>query len=291
MKSEKNPQDKEIWVFLSHSNEDYEKVRRVRNMLEEQNLRPIMFFLKCLNDDDEIDGLIKREIDCRTRFILCDSENARNSRWVQREIEYIERQQKPYERIDLSKSDAEIFAQLKEVRRKSKLFIAYSSRERKLASYVYTRLSKYDYDVFIDFDRLLPGELYARRIMTEIEGAVENGYIIALFSEAGHDFQLVDKEVALARKYDREHGIKGGSVIPVVIDSGIPYICADLNCIQFKKRTEDLPDRIVNAILKRLLAPGEILTYYRNFKNGINSDVDLFESEQLGRLYRDICSE
>lgn len=47
-----------IWVFLSHSNKDYEKVRQVRNMLEEQSLRPLMFFLHCLNDDDEIDSLI-----------------------------------------------------------------------------------------------------------------------------------------------------------------------------------------------------------------------------------------
>lgn len=59
----------EIWVFLSHSNKDYKKVRLVRNMLEEQALRPLMFFLHCLNDDDEIDSLIKREIDSRTRFI------------------------------------------------------------------------------------------------------------------------------------------------------------------------------------------------------------------------------
>ena len=26
-----------IWVFLSHSNKDFEKVRVVRNLLEEQN--------------------------------------------------------------------------------------------------------------------------------------------------------------------------------------------------------------------------------------------------------------
>lgn len=89
--------EKEIWIFLSHSNEDYDKVRKVRNMLEDLNLRPIMFFLKCLNDDDEIDELIKREIDCRTRFILCDSDNARKSNWVKREVEYIKSKDKPYE--------------------------------------------------------------------------------------------------------------------------------------------------------------------------------------------------
>ena len=82
--------DNEIWVFLSHSNKDYEKVRQVRNLLEEQEFRPLMFFLKCLNDDDEIDDLIKREIKERTRFILCDSQNAQNSKWVQREVEFIQ---------------------------------------------------------------------------------------------------------------------------------------------------------------------------------------------------------
>lgn len=29
----------EIWIFLSLSNKDYEKVRQVRNMLEEQSLK------------------------------------------------------------------------------------------------------------------------------------------------------------------------------------------------------------------------------------------------------------
>lgn len=57
--------DKGIWVFLSHSNKDYEKVRQVRNILEQQGYRPLMSFLNCLNDDNEIHGLIKREIDSR----------------------------------------------------------------------------------------------------------------------------------------------------------------------------------------------------------------------------------
>lgn len=36
----------EIWVFLSHSNKDYEKVRIVRNILEEHGFRPLMFFFE-----------------------------------------------------------------------------------------------------------------------------------------------------------------------------------------------------------------------------------------------------
>ena len=51
--------DKEIWIFLSHSNKDFAKVRLIRNYLEEHSLRPLMFYLKCLSNDDEINDLIK----------------------------------------------------------------------------------------------------------------------------------------------------------------------------------------------------------------------------------------
>ena len=130
-------QSNEIWVFLSHSNKDYEKVRQVRNLLENQSLRPLMFFLHCLNDDDEIDSLIKREIDCRTRFILCDSENARKSRWVQKEVEYIKSQNRICETIDLSMDINEIFAHLQEFINKTKIFISYNREQLQLAKSVY----------------------------------------------------------------------------------------------------------------------------------------------------------
>ena len=98
----------EIRVFLSHSNKDYEKVRQVRNMLEEQSLRPLMFFLHYLNDEEEIDSLIKRKIDCRTRFIFCDSDNARKSHWVQKEVEYIKSQNRNTRRNKFCHSDGTV---------------------------------------------------------------------------------------------------------------------------------------------------------------------------------------
>ena len=105
-----NNNNNEIWVFLSHSNKDYEKVIKVRDLLEKNSFRPLMFFLKCLNDDDEIDELIKREIDSRGRFILCDSENSRNSYWVKREVEYIKSKQRVYQTIDIDASLDDIAA-------------------------------------------------------------------------------------------------------------------------------------------------------------------------------------
>jgi hypothetical protein len=41
-------EENKIIVFLSHYHHDYEKVRVVRDLLEKEGFRPLMFFLKCL---------------------------------------------------------------------------------------------------------------------------------------------------------------------------------------------------------------------------------------------------
>lgn len=173
----------EIWVFLSHSNRDYEKVRQVRNLLEEQSLRPLMFFLHCLNDDDEIDSLIKREIDCRTRFILCDSENARRSHWVQKEVEYIKSQNRICETIDLSKNIDEILLDLQDFINKTRIFISYNREEYQLAEMVYYRLCHYDFAVYMDMF-YNPNEIYAQTYDETIQeikyNAETGGYIVSI---------------------------------------------------------------------------------------------------------------
>lgn len=85
-----------VWMFLFHSHNDYDKFIQVRNLHEKRKFKPLMFFLKCLENDTEIDSLIKREIDCRFRFILCDSANAQASKWVQEEIRYIKEENHRY---------------------------------------------------------------------------------------------------------------------------------------------------------------------------------------------------
>lgn len=96
------------WVFVSHSNKDFDKIVKVRNKLEAQDYKPLLFFLKCLEDDKEIFELIKREIQARDRFILCESRNARSSEWVQKEKEFIISLNRPYEVIDLDGTPEEI---------------------------------------------------------------------------------------------------------------------------------------------------------------------------------------
>ena len=84
-----NGSDKGGYIFISHSHQDIVKVRQIRNAMEEEGYEPLCFYLKCLTDEDEIEGLIKREIDAREWFVYADSPNARASDWVRKEREYI----------------------------------------------------------------------------------------------------------------------------------------------------------------------------------------------------------
>ena len=82
----------EIWVFLSHSNKDFEQVRILRNLLEENGFRPIMLYLRSKEDPskaEELRQLIYDEIDHRNWFIYCKSPNAESSKWVDEEVKYV----------------------------------------------------------------------------------------------------------------------------------------------------------------------------------------------------------
>lgn len=144
------PDNNEIWVFLSHSNKDYEKVIEVRNLLEQNHFRPLMFFLKCLDDDDEIDDLIKREIDCRGRFILCDSINARESGWVKKEIDYIKSKNRIYQTIDLDDPTDVIQKQIENFRKQNSIFVSFnpnSAKDTILAEKLKTSLKEKNFAV------------------------------------------------------------------------------------------------------------------------------------------------
>ena len=115
--------DTNAWVFVSHSNKDFAKIIQVRNKLESLNYKPLLFFLKCLENDTEIFELIKREIKARDRFILCDSPNSRPSKWVQKEIEYIKSLNRPYEIIDLDADESIINECIERFDRRSSVYI------------------------------------------------------------------------------------------------------------------------------------------------------------------------
>ena len=77
-------------IFLSHSHKDIDKVRTIRNLLESIDYEPLLFYLKCLDDNnDRLEEFIEKEIESRNIFIYCKSSNSEKSVWVQKELEYI----------------------------------------------------------------------------------------------------------------------------------------------------------------------------------------------------------
>ena len=194
-----NDLDKEIWIFLSHSNKDFAKVRLIRNYLEERSCRPLMFYLKCLSNEDEIDDLIKREIDCRTRFIICDSENSKASKWVQSEVKYIKSQQRSYETIDLSKSDEEIKSQLDKLVKSTQIFLSYSQDDFELVNAVYSHICKYDIRCFFEENDLISG-IFQEQIKQAIDLAKDFGFVVFFASKYSLSSSFCMNEVQEAVK-------------------------------------------------------------------------------------------
>ena len=170
---------KNAWVFVSHSNKDFGKILKLRNKLEERFYRPLLFFLKCLDDDKEIFELIKREIKARDRFILCDSQNSRHSKWVQREIDYIKSLNRPYEIIDIESTDKEIDEAIDRFDHRSTVYIW--STDSSFNHIVAYELMKKSFRV-----SLLPMDFYQNYTSNQ---QIKDGYVLLLISR-----KLTDEE-------------------------------------------------------------------------------------------------
>lgn len=287
-------QEKEIWIFLSHSNRDFAKVRRIRNYLEEHSCRPLMFYLKCLSNDDEIDDLIKREIDCRTRFIICESDNSKASKWVQSEVRYIKSQQRTYETIDLSKSEKEIKVQLDKLVKSTQIFLSYSSEDYELVSAVYSHICKYDIRCFFDAESLISGS-FQKQINHALSLAKDFGFIVFFASQHSLSSPYCMKEVQeavelganvfilLLDKYAKDH-IK--ECFPQSYDKiqrgGHPitdsFLTKDISMANSDdKRIEIAIEEIVN----RIFPFWDSYTMALNFLKGIDCPQDIDEANRL----------
>ena len=176
----------EIWVFLSHSNKDFERVRTLRNLLEDNGFRPIMLYLRSKEDPsktEELRQLIYDEIDHRNRFIYCKSPNAEASKWVDEEVKYIKSKDRIFETVNIELPESEIKEQLDGFRKKSNIFISYQREDVELARLIAERLKKYEFNVWIDYSDLRAGIIYEEEIKKALLKAVNNGYVITLLNE------------------------------------------------------------------------------------------------------------
>ena len=148
------------YVFLSHSHYDFDKVCRLRNLLEAEGFKPLMFFLKAFENpkfEPMLKPILKEEIDKRERFILCRSENSRKSEWVRFEEEYVKSKNIPYEVIDL---DADENVQLEAIqfyrRRVSDLvYISYPRSQSPFARGLSHKLQVEGFTTWFDYSSLI----------------------------------------------------------------------------------------------------------------------------------------
>lgn len=199
------------WVFISHSHQDIELVRKIRNQLEELGLEPLMFYLKCLSDENEIEELIKREIDERDWFIYADSINARNSKWVKTERDYIEKlTDKKIFTIDLTANLDIQMEYIKHIARQMKVYISASHRDREIEGKIRKKLLERDMLVLSGESNIAVGAAWDTEVAEAIGDASRDGFVIILITEASMNSAAVRHEIDFALA-------SGGKIIPVYV--------------------------------------------------------------------------
>ena len=205
-----------IWVFLSHSHHDYEKVRKVRNLLETEGFRPLMFFLKCLEKEkynELTKTLIKEEIDSRQRFILCQSNNAKESDWVKFEANHIKEKHRPYEVVNLDWPDSKIEKALRTFKERSTVFLSYPWRLVDLARATDEELKLWDYRTYFDKEDMFNGVIYENFIHKQIARAANDGYVLVFIDDIFNKESFQYREIVYAM--ESLNYKEGGRIIPV----------------------------------------------------------------------------
>jgi hypothetical protein len=210
------------WIFLSHSTKDWDEVRRVRNLLEEKGHRPLVFFLKCLTEHSELDELIRREIEARTWFLLCDSDNASSSSWVQAEVAYIKKLKGKYhEQIDLNEAIEKQIERIDRLCKRVTAFLSYHRADQPYARRIRDALAKQDYSIWFDIEALSPGSDWQQEITSAIDRAVDRGFVLVLLSSNSVQSEYVMQEIryALEKSAKAAHG---ANIVPILLnDPGV----------------------------------------------------------------------
>jgi hypothetical protein len=193
------------WVFLSHSSHDYEDVKIVRNYLEESGFSALMFYLKCLEDEDKKDRaqqLIEWEIESRNIFVLCDSKQARRSPWVELEVDHVKQfPQKIYKTIDIDRLKYEKCTQLSKLdtlMKSATLFFSYVQEDAQTVERVYNYLVSNGFKIFYDKDSFESGLSYDAQLYDALEEVAKNGLFLMFLSHNARTSKWFWDEKSLA---------------------------------------------------------------------------------------------
>jgi hypothetical protein len=206
------------WIFVSHSHRDLDKVRRIRNYLEQRGTYPLLFFLKCLSDDDaRLPDLIRDEIMARNWFVLCDSPHSRNSNWVSQEQAFVlekDDKGKGVEVIDLEQDLEPQLPKLDRICKRATVFLSYARVDAPVANRIQDALQEHDFSVWLD-SAIEPGCDWSTELHTAIDNAIARGFALVLLSPASLTNQWCKHETDYALQIASQS--KRSNVIPVVI--------------------------------------------------------------------------
>lgn len=209
------------WVFLSHASEDYEFVKTIRNYLEDNGFSALMFYLKSLESsgsDRMIEKLIFDEIEARNIFVLCESEYAKKSKWVKKEVREVKTySDKIFRKIDmnlLKHKKATALSVLDDLLNFASLYFINHSNDQEKIDRIYTSLNLKGFRIF----KNNPNETSRHQdkdfqFNSAMEDASKEGTILIFLSKSIVKSQWFWDEKALALK---NH--KSDSIIPIVLD-------------------------------------------------------------------------
>lgn len=218
--------NKKLTIFLSHSSKDIEKVRKIRDILEIMDYIPLLFYLCCLDDDnDELESFIKREIDARNIFLYCKSQNSEKSIWVKKEVDYIKessfRHTRYYE-IDIDRplheSIPSLLIMLSKIIRDNTIFISASHKCMGLSNNLLSLLISYGFDVqkFDSNDQ----ETYEKTI--DVVKISKNGIFISLITYDYLKSTMAMSELEKASYQENDDDIR--HILPIVVNINPDYI-------------------------------------------------------------------
>ena len=175
-------------IFLSHSHKDIEKVRKLRDILEFLDCEPLMFYLKCLDEDnDELNTFIMREIEARNIFIYCRSKNSENSAWVQKELAYIRSlDSKRLYTVDIDGNLAfgmlGVLEKLTRIIRGNQVFLSCggSEQDKEDARNIAQCLRRDGHNAFLPSDDIAEG--FGTNLVEKIDEAMENGVFMPVIT-------------------------------------------------------------------------------------------------------------
>lgn len=253
------PRVKQPTIFISHSSKDLQVARAARNILEDRNHHVLLLGLLILNkrSEAEIYELLDAEIQERDWLVLIESDNAKNSKWVQYEIERAKAYRKTIYRISAPKYNLAnryaienaIIGCLTNFSRSIRVFLSYAHQDRPIALRTYDQLREAGFEVWMDIKNLTPGRNWKEEIDEALEETLEQGAMVFLISKASLENQWT--------RYELQRALESGRlVLPILIEpvNNLPPDLAKRQFLDFSQgfSEEALYQRLFHSIKREL---------------------------------------